>query len=49
MIPSTSSADVVVKVFLFTLKDRFSERGARIVENGKFALLDTALMRDINL
>jgi hypothetical protein len=40
---------MVLKAFLFTLKERFPERGARMIEMGKFAISDVLLMRDINL
>jgi hypothetical protein len=49
IIPSTSNADMVLKAFLFTLKERFPERGARMIEKGKFALSDVLLLRDITL
>ena len=49
IIPSTSNADTILKAFLFALKERFPERGAMMIEKGKFALSDVLLMRDINL
>jgi hypothetical protein len=40
---------MVLKAFLFTLKERFPKRGAIMIEKGKFALSDVVLMRDIDL
>ena len=38
-----------MQILIYALKDRYSQHGARKVENGRFAITDAGTNRDIDL